>query len=122
LHPGFGAAIRWLIAVLVTLSAMLVNLRGVRDVGRSSKFCTLFVLSAFALLITVWLIGGEWGCVISRAASNRSPHKLLWPHLIVRLDSPLGVSHQAKRLKFAALFCRETSRRCGSPMSEDFAG
>jgi amino acid transporter len=58
-HPVLGAALRWLIAVLVTLTAMLVNLRGVRDVGRSSKFSTVFVLSAFAILVGAWLIGGS---------------------------------------------------------------
>jgi amino acid transporter len=75
LHPGFGAALRWLIAVLVTLSAMLVNLRGVREVGRSSKFCTFFVLGAFALLIATWLIGGGNKNVVDLVSHDlRSTH------------------------------------------------
>lgn len=54
-HPGFVAVVRWLVAVLVTLTAMVVNLRGARDVGRSSKFSTIFVLGAFSALVIVWL-------------------------------------------------------------------
>ena len=57
-HPGFGPALRWLVAVLVTVTAMIVNLRGARDVGRSSKFSTIFVLGAFAMLVLVWLQRG----------------------------------------------------------------
>jgi len=59
----------------VTLSAMLVNLRGVRDVGRSSKFCTFFVLSAFALMIATWLIGGGHKNVVDLVSRDlRSTH------------------------------------------------
>ena len=57
-HPGFGPALRWLVAVLVTVTAMIVNLRGARDVGRSSKFSTIFVLGAFAMLVLVRLQRG----------------------------------------------------------------
>jgi len=57
-HPGFGPALRWLVAVLVTVTAMIVNLRGARDVGRSSKLSTIFVLGAFAVLVLVWLQRG----------------------------------------------------------------
>src|SRR5215469_11771269 len=58
-HPGFGPGLRWLVAALVTLTAMIVNLRGARDVGRSSKLCTIFVLSAFGLVVGAWLIGSS---------------------------------------------------------------
>ena len=57
-HPGFGPVLRWLIAVLVTATAMVVNLRGARDVGSSSKFSAIFVLGAFAILVFVWLRQG----------------------------------------------------------------
>jgi amino acid transporter len=57
-HPGFGPVLRWLFAVFVTVTAMVVNLRGARDVGRSSKVSTIFVLGAFAMLVLVWLQRG----------------------------------------------------------------
>jgi amino acid transporter len=38
---------------------MIVNLRGARDVGRSSKLCTIFVLSAFGLVVGTWLIASS---------------------------------------------------------------
>jgi len=57
-HPGLGPILRWLVAVVVTLTAMIVNLRGVRDVGRCSKFSAIFVLGAFAALVAAWLAGG----------------------------------------------------------------
>ena len=57
-HPGIGPFLRWLVAVLVTITAMIVNLRGARYVGRSSKFSAIFVLGAFALLVLVWLKRG----------------------------------------------------------------
>jgi amino acid transporter len=50
-HAALLALIRWLIAVLFIASAAVVNLRGVRDVGRSSKFGAAFVLGAFALMV-----------------------------------------------------------------------
>jgi amino acid transporter len=58
-HPVLGATLRWLIAVLVTVTAMLVNLRGVRDASAVRRsFLAVFVLSAFAILVAAWLIGG----------------------------------------------------------------
>jgi len=57
-HPGVGPVLRWLVAVLVTVTAMIVNLRGARDVGRSSKLSAIFVLGAFAVLVLIWLQRG----------------------------------------------------------------
>ena len=58
-HPGWGSLLRWLVALLVTLTAMIVNLRGTRDVGRSSKFSAIFVLTAFSVLVVVWITGNS---------------------------------------------------------------
>jgi len=57
-HPGMGALIRWLVAVLVIVAGMGLNLRGARDVGRSAKVSAYFVLGAFALRLLVWLKRG----------------------------------------------------------------
>jgi len=54
-HPVWGRLLRWVLPPLVTLTAMIVSLRGVRDVGRSSKFAAIFVLGAFSVLVAVWL-------------------------------------------------------------------
>src|SRR5215472_9300473 len=54
-HHGFGPALRWPLAALVTFTAMVVNRSGARDVGRSSKFSAIFVLTAFGVLVGVWL-------------------------------------------------------------------
>jgi len=57
-HPLMGSLFRWFIAFLVILTAMAVNLRGSREVGNSAKISATFVLSAFALLVIVWLLWG----------------------------------------------------------------
>jgi amino acid transporter len=54
-HPGTLALIRWLLAVAFIFSAMAVNFRGARNVGRSSKFGAAFVLGAFGALVLIWL-------------------------------------------------------------------
>jgi amino acid transporter len=57
-HAGELAFIRWAVAAAFILSAMAVNLRGARDVGRSSKIGAGFVLGAFALMVGTWLVRG----------------------------------------------------------------
>jgi amino acid transporter len=54
-HPGMGALVRWLAAVLMVASAMAVNLRSAKDVGRTAKAGAAFVLGAFFVMILVWL-------------------------------------------------------------------
>jgi len=54
-HPGMGAVLRWLAAVLMIASAMAVNLRSAKDVGRAAKVGAGVVLGAFAVMILVWL-------------------------------------------------------------------
>lgn len=54
-HPEMGAVLRWLAAVLVIASAMAVNLRSAKDVGRAAKVGAVLVLGAFAVMILVWL-------------------------------------------------------------------
>jgi len=54
-HPGVGALMRWLAAVLMIALAMAVNLRSAKDVGRTAKAGALFVLGAFVVMIWVWL-------------------------------------------------------------------
>ena len=57
-HPGLAALLRWLGAVLVAITATLVNLQGAREVGRSAKISAVFVVGAFALLALLWLKRG----------------------------------------------------------------
>ncbi len=57
-ETGMIAVIRWLVAVIFILTAMGVNLKGSREVGRSSKISALFVLGAFAAMILLWLKRG----------------------------------------------------------------
>jgi amino acid transporter len=54
--PDTGAIVRWLIALVVIGTGMMVNWFGARDVGRSSKVAITFVLVAFAVFIGVWLV------------------------------------------------------------------
>jgi len=54
-HPGMGALMRWLVAVLMIALAMAVNLRSAKDVGRTAKAGAAFVLGAFVVMIAVWL-------------------------------------------------------------------
>src|SRR6516165_4227926 len=54
-HPGTGALVRWLAAVLMIASAMAVNLRSAKDVGRTAKAGAAFVLGAFLVMILLWL-------------------------------------------------------------------
>jgi amino acid transporter len=58
--PGMlpGSLIRWSVALLVILSAMMVNLLGARDVGRSAIAAAAVVVGAFLLLVIVGLGGG----------------------------------------------------------------
>jgi amino acid transporter len=46
--------LRWAIAVLVIVTAMITNLGGARDVGRSAVVAAALVLGSFLLLIAVW--------------------------------------------------------------------
>ena len=57
-QTGTIAVTRWLVTVIFILTAMGVNLKGSREVGRSSKIGALFVLGAFATMILLWLKRG----------------------------------------------------------------
>jgi amino acid transporter len=50
-----GALVRWLLAVLVIVSATAVNWRGAKAVGRSAELSVVLVLGAFAVLVVVGL-------------------------------------------------------------------
>jgi amino acid transporter len=50
-----GPLIRWGVAVVVIASAMAVNLKGARDVGRSAIAAVAVVLGSFLMLVTIWL-------------------------------------------------------------------
>ena len=54
-NAGANGLLRWLVAVLVTVTATAVNLRGARDVGRSAKVCATFVVGAFGVMVLTWL-------------------------------------------------------------------
>ena len=58
-HPVMGALLRWLVAILVIASSMVVNLSGARAAGRLAKIGMVFVLGAFAIMILVWLRRGD---------------------------------------------------------------
>ena len=74
---AWGGAVRWLVAALVIASAMVVNLRGARDVGRSAKGSATFILGAFVLLVLAWLKRGPaLGTVVGVVARDlSSSHK-----------------------------------------------
>jgi len=55
---GFAAFLRWLLASLVTITAMAVNLRGSREVGTSAKLGGAIVLGGFAMLVVAWIFWG----------------------------------------------------------------
>ena len=55
---GLPAFLRWLLASLVTVTAMAVNLRGSRQVGTSAKLGGTIVLGAFATLVAAWTLWG----------------------------------------------------------------
>jgi amino acid transporter len=50
-----GAVTRWLLAVLVIVSATAVNWRGAKTVGRYAELSVVLVLGAFAVLVLVGL-------------------------------------------------------------------
>jgi amino acid transporter len=52
--PFLMHLLRWAIAVLVIVTAMITNLGGARDVGRSAVVAAVLVLGSFLLLIAVW--------------------------------------------------------------------
>ena len=80
-HAPLLALIRWLIGVLFIASATVVNLRGVRDVGRSSKFGAAFVLGAFALMVIGSMLRnpapGAIMSILRQDLLTRSPSTLL---------------------------------------------
>jgi amino acid transporter len=53
-----GPWVRWLIAVLVIVSAIAVNLHGARGVARSAQLGAVLVLGVFLLLVVTWLLVG----------------------------------------------------------------
>jgi len=70
-HPGMIAFLRWVVALVFILTAMAVNLRGARDVGRSSKIGAGFVLGSFALTVIIWLVRGPGpGSVVGLVARD----------------------------------------------------
>lgn len=54
-HTGLGALMRWLAALAMIASAMAVNLRSAKDVGRTAKASAALVLGTFLVMILVWL-------------------------------------------------------------------
>jgi len=54
-HPGLGGLVRWLAALMMIASAMAVNLRSSKDVGRMAKASAALVLGAFVVMVIVWL-------------------------------------------------------------------
>lgn len=57
-HPILAAFLRWFLAFLVTVTGMVVNLRGSREVGSSAKIGATIVLCAFVMLILAWVLWG----------------------------------------------------------------
>jgi amino acid transporter len=80
-HAGVLACIRWAVAAAFILSAMAVNLRGARDVGRSSKIGAGFILGAFALMVATWLARGPAAHdvvgIVTRDLARSDPRALL---------------------------------------------
>lgn len=76
-----GPLMRWLIGVAVIVTAMVINLRGAREVGRSAIAGTSLVLGSFLVLVAVWLAHG---------------HGLAKAALVVSRD--LGVEHKGALL------------------------
>src|SRR5262249_7079267 len=56
---GTTAFLRWIVASLVTVIAMVLNLRGSREVGTSAKLGGTIVLGAFAMLAVAWILWGH---------------------------------------------------------------
>ena len=65
-----GMLVRWIVALLVIVSAMTVNLRGTRDVGRSAIIAAAFVVGTFLIVLRIRrpnahrpfrVPGGTWG-------------------------------------------------------------
>jgi amino acid transporter len=69
-HPVMGAVVRWLVALLVIASSMMVNLRGAKDAGRVAKAGAVFVLGAFAIMILVWLRRGDGPAGVSAVVAQ----------------------------------------------------
>ena len=80
-HPGWGTLIRWMLAVVVIVTATLVNLGGARNVGRSAKFGAISVTSAFVLLVVIWAARGPHSSsvfhVVRRDLVSSQPGALL---------------------------------------------
>jgi amino acid transporter len=53
-----GPLIRWLVALVVIVSAMIINLRGARDVGRSAIVAAALVVGTFAVLVVIGFANG----------------------------------------------------------------
>ena len=56
---GSAALIRWLVAVLVIVTATAVNLRGAVDVGAWAIGSAIFILACFVVLVLVWVAHGS---------------------------------------------------------------
>ncbi|MGH9746963.1 MAG: APC family permease [Candidatus Acidiferrales bacterium] len=87
-HAARGAAIRWLAAVAVIVSATAVNLRGAKNVGRWAKFGAAFVTGAFATMVLAWVhrgppMSGVTHLVRSDLAGNHRGALLLGLSVIV---------------------------------------
>jgi hypothetical protein len=54
-HPVLGPLLRWLVALGMITSSLVVNLRSARDVGQTAKVSAALVLGVFAVMILVWL-------------------------------------------------------------------
>jgi amino acid transporter len=54
--PFLMPFLRWGIAVIVIVTAMVTNLGGAREVGRTAIVATALVLGSFLLLVVVWFV------------------------------------------------------------------
>jgi amino acid transporter len=71
-----GALTRWLLAVLVIVSATAVNWRGARAVGRYAELSVVLVLGAFAVLVLVGLgRSGALHTALQAIASELDPER-----------------------------------------------
>ncbi|MBS1839828.1 MAG: APC family permease [Acidobacteria bacterium] len=82
LAPGMSALLRWLVAFGMVVVVTILNLRGSREVGISTKVGASIVVGAFSLLILCWItwgsgIGTSIGIVRADLATHRGGALLL---------------------------------------------
>ncbi len=87
---GAGALLRWIIAVLLIVSATAVNLRGSREVGGAAKVAGVFIVGTFVVFIaTSSVLGpglGTGSAIALHDAVSSSPKGLLLGFSIIILN------------------------------------